>query len=76
MNKSSTEPEIKTSNKLKVNVFKKTSKGILLTKQRLEILSKILNEETSFNFIDQKDNSGKPKGTDVIIKIPKTKKLF
>lgn len=56
----------RTLNKNKIH----TSKGISITEERLEIFSKIYKLKKSFEIIDLKDQNGRVKGTEVIIKLP------
>lgn len=46
------------------------SKGISITKERLEIFSKVYNLQKSFEIIDLVDDYSNPLGTKIIIKLP------
>ena len=50
--------------------LKHKSKGMIITKERLEILNKQINGRISVNVIDLKNNEGLPSGTRVEIIIP------
>jgi sensor histidine kinase YesM len=49
--------------------IKRKSRGMLITKERLEILNKQNKEKFTVNVIDLKDDQGKPSGTRVEINI-------
>lgn len=57
--------------KLANNFTLHQSYGIELTRQRLELIGKRNNSDSSVDIIDKNEN-GKPSGTSVIIKFPES----